>query len=245
MQAGPNPTHDQTAASAGGAPAAELRPAWRRITLLGLVAAVLLLLVYASPLRRYPLHEVSEQIRGLGGLAPIVVMSGVALLVALGFPRLVFCVLAGMALGFWRGLFWAQLGTLLGNYVLFSLARAWGRDWAQRLVANRTRLHGLLQRRGVLGVVLARQIPLPGLIINLACALLPIRHVDFFFGTLVGQLPQAIPWTLIGAGALQASFGRSIGLIGLAVIVSILGWICLNYSLRRSSSPPPADPLSH
>jgi uncharacterized membrane protein YdjX (TVP38/TMEM64 family) len=80
------------------------------------------------------------------------------------------------------------------------------------------------------------------LVINLTCALLPIRHVDFILGTIIGQLPQAIPCTLIGAGVLQPSFKKSVGLIGLAVIVSILIWLVLRYALRRGRAEPPKPP---
>src|SRR5258708_10854220 len=100
-------------------------------------------------------------------------MARVALVVAMGFPRLIFCILAGMALGFWSGLLWAQLGTLIGNYALFLAARAFGRDWAERMVRKRPGLQRIVQQRGMLGVLLARQVPVPGVFINLACALLP------------------------------------------------------------------------
>jgi uncharacterized membrane protein YdjX (TVP38/TMEM64 family) len=163
-------------------------------------------------------------------------MGGVTVLVAIGFPRLLFCLIAGMALGFWSGLLWGQLGTLLGSYILFLMVRAGGRNWAQRFLARRTRLKNLMQRRGVLGVVLARQLPLPGLVVNLACALLPIRHRDYILGTSMGLLPQAIPCTLIGAGVLQASFKKSIAVIGLAVVISILAWLGLAAVLRRSKA---------
>ena len=206
--------------------------------MLALGAGVLLALVYASPLRVYLGHwrEVSQDIRDFGTLAPLVVTVSVAVLVAVGFPRLLFCVIAGMALGFWSGLLWAQLGTLLGNYALFVVVRAGGREWGQRLLARRGRVHSTIQQRGALGVILARQLPLPGLVINLTCAFLPIRHRDFILGTMVGQLPQAIPCTLIGAGALQSSFGKSVGLIGLAVIVAILAWLGVRYAMRRGES---------
>ncbi|MGA2660423.1 MAG: hypothetical protein ABSH34_23230 [Verrucomicrobiota bacterium] len=84
----------------------------------------MLALVYLSPLRAWlgRLREISDQIRGLGVLAPLVVMVSIAVLVAVGFPRLVLCAIAGMALGFWSGLLWAQLGTLLGNYATFLVA---------------------------------------------------------------------------------------------------------------------------
>lgn len=215
---------------------AEAKPPWKKIILLAVGAGVLLSLVYLPPLRQYlgHWHEISQYIRSFGPLAPVVLAVGVAVLVAIGFPRLLFCVIAGMALGFWSGLFWAQLGTLAGNYALFLMARAGGRGWMQRLLSQRPHLHGTIRQRGAVGVILARQVPLPGLVINLTCALLPIRHVDFIVGTIIGQLPQAIPCTLIGAGVLQASFGKSLGLIGLAVVASILAWIGLRYATRRA-----------
>jgi uncharacterized membrane protein YdjX (TVP38/TMEM64 family) len=210
-------------------------PSWVKMVLLALGVGVLLSIVYLSPLRHYLGHwqEVSRQVRGFGALAPVVVVVGVALLVAAGFPRVVLCLIAGMALGFWSGLIWAQLGTLLGNYAMFLIVRGAGREWAQRRLSNRPRLKSVLEARGVLGVVLARQLPLPGLMINLACALLPIRHVDFILGTILGQLPQAIPCTLVGAGALQISFARSMGLIGLAVVSAILAGLAIQYLCRR------------
>lgn len=224
-------------------------PSGRKIALLAVGAGALLTIAYFSPLRQYLSHagEIKEQIRSFGPLAPVVVVAGISVLVAVGFPRLALCGVAGMALGFWSGLLWAQLGTLLGNYAVFILARAVGRDWAQRFVSRRARLNNAIQQRGVLGVFLARQVPLPGLVINLTCALLPIPHWDFIVGTVLGQLPLAIPCTLIGAGILQSSFKKGITLIGLAIVASVLAWFCLRYSLRRLANTRPGQmpPLSN
>jgi len=219
---------------ASGEVEADARPPWPKIILLAVVAAVLLAIVYLSPLREYlnRWREISDSLRGLGMLAPLVLTLSVAVLVAAGFPRLLFCVIAGMALGFWSGLLWAQTGTLLGNYATFLLARRGGHDWAQRYLSRRGRLHDLIRQEGTLGVILARQLPVPGLLVNLACGLLSVRHRHFLLGTLLGQLPEAIPCTLIGAGALQASFARSAGSIGLAVAFAILVWLVFRLWLR-------------
>jgi uncharacterized membrane protein YdjX (TVP38/TMEM64 family) len=189
----------------------------------------MLALVYLSPLRAWlgRLREISGQIRGLGVLAPLAVMVSIAVLVAVGFPRLVLCAIAGMALGFWSGLVWAQLGTLLGNYATFLVARFAARQWAEHYLSKRGKLHTLVQREGIAGVILARQLPVPGLLVNLACALFPLRHRDFLIGTLLGQLPEAVPCTLIGAGALKGA-----GLIGLGVAVAVVAWIGLRRLLR-------------
>jgi uncharacterized membrane protein YdjX (TVP38/TMEM64 family) len=231
MSAGPKPPTElklQAAETAEGSVCAQAP--WRKIAVLATIVAVMLALVYLSPLRGWlgRLREISDQIRGLGVLAPLVVMAGIGVLVALGFPRLVLCAIAGMALGFWSGLLWAQLGTLLGNYATFLVARFAARPWAARYLSKRGKLHTLVQREGIAGVILARQVPVPGLLVNLACALFPLRHRDFLIGTLVGQLPEAVPCTLIGAGAL-----RNAGLIGLGVAVAVVAWIGLRWLVRR------------
>jgi uncharacterized membrane protein YdjX (TVP38/TMEM64 family) len=216
----------------------DARPSWRKIALLGVVVGGLMAIVYLSPLRAYvsDLREVSARIRSLGMVGPAVVTLGVAMLVAIGFPRLALCVIAGMALGFWSGLLWAQLGTLLGNYAIFLIAGSSGRVWAENYLAKRHRLRGLIQEEGTWGVILARQIPVPGLIVNLACGLFGVRHRHFLLGTAIGQLPEAIPCTLIGAGALEASFAKSAGVISLAVAVSVLVWVGLRRFIRARAS---------
>jgi uncharacterized membrane protein YdjX (TVP38/TMEM64 family) len=233
MSAGPNPPAESKPQSAEAA-AGSLRakPPWPKVVVLAAIVGVMLALVYLSPLRAWlgRLREISDQIRGLGVLAPLVVMVSIAVLVALGFPRLVLCAIAGMALGFWSGLLWAQLGTLLGNYATFLIARFAARQWAEQYLSKRGKLHTLVQREGIAGVILARQLPVPGLLVNLACALFPLRHRHFLIGTLVGQLPEAVPLTLIGAGAISNA-----RLIGLGVAVAVVAWLGLRRLLRGDS----------
>lgn len=209
----------------------ETRPPWKPIAFLAILVVVLLVIVYVSPLRGYldRVQEVKEMIRGLGVLGPLVMTLGIAVLVALGFSRLVLCGIAGMAMGFWWGLIWAQLGALLGNYALFVVARVSGGDWVRRYVHKREKWAGLIHKEGITGVILARQLPIPGMLVNLVLGLLALRHRDFLLGTLIGQLPEAIPCTLIGAGAGKASLAKSAGFIGLAVVFAVLVWVGLRW----------------
>ena len=217
----------------------ESKPPWRKLALAALGVAALLGLVYFSPLRGYLTHwrEISQQLRGLGPWGPVVFTLGVAVLVALGFPRLLLCVIAGMTFGFWQGLLWAQLGTLLGNYVLFFAARYFLHDWAVKVLAHRGRsLHDLVRREGMAGVILARQVPVPGLLINLACGLLPLRQRHFLLGTIIGQVPEAIPATLFGAAGAHGELDkRSVLLIGLAVAAMVIAWFGLRWFTRRQA----------
>ncbi len=214
---------------------AEAKPPWKRMLFLALLAAVLLGIVYLSPLRAYlgRIQEWKADFRALGVWAPVVLTFGIASMVAAGFPRLLFCVIAGMLLGFWQGLLWAQLGTLLGNYAIFLIARKSAGDWVRRYVAKRGRLASLIHKEGIAGVILARQLPVPGMLVNLALGLLAIRYRDFLVGTILGQLPEAIPCTLFGAGAGKASVGKSAAFIGLAVAAAVIAWIILRWYMRR------------
>ena len=217
---------------------AESRPAWWKVLAFALVVCALLAIVYLSPLRAYlgRLREVSDHIRALGWLGPLAAVLGVGVLVALGFPRLVLCVIAGMAFGFWRGLLWTQLGTLLGNYAVFLAIHLLRPHWAKRRLSAREGLRTLLRQESVASVILARQLPLPGVLLNAACALFCVRHRDFLIGTFLGQLPEAVPCTLIGAGALKESYGKSTALIGLAVAVAVALWIGLRWFLRQRTA---------
>jgi len=225
---------------------AETKPPWRRLALAALLVVAFLVVVYASPLRGYlgRLQELRDTIRGFGVLAPLVLTVGTAVLVSFGFSRLVLCAVAGMAMGFWWGLLWAQLGTLLGNYALFLVARKGGGNWVRRYIAKRKKLAGLIHEEGLIGVILARQVPLPGILVNLTLGLLSVRQRDFLIGTLLGQLPEAIPCTLIGAGVVKASLQKSVSLIGLAVALAVLVWVGLRWWLRLRRTPKGPAPAS-
>ncbi|HWH69995.1 MAG TPA: VTT domain-containing protein [Candidatus Sulfotelmatobacter sp.] len=214
------------------------KPPWRKIVVLATVVGVLLAMVYLSPLRAYleRWREIGAYVHGLGWWAPLALTLGVALLVTAGFPRLVLCMIAGLALGFWSGLLWAQVGTLLGNYALFLAARLGRKGWAQRYLSSHSKLNNLVRQEGISGVILARQLPVPGLLINLACGFFSIRTRDFLLGTVIGQLPEAIPCTLIGAGALKDSFSQSVKMIGWAIAAAVVAWIGLRYFLRWQRS---------
>ncbi len=214
---------------------AEAKPPWKRMMFLALLAAVLLAIVYLSPLRAYlgRVQEWKADFRALGVWAPVVLTLGIAVLVATGFPRLLFCVIAGVLLGFWQGLLWAQLGTLLGNYAIFLIARKSAGNWVRRYVAKRGKLASLIHEEGIAGVILARQLPVPGMLVNLALGLLAVKYRDFLLGTILGQLPEAIPCTLFGAGAGKASLGKSAGFMGLAVAVAVIAWIILRWYMRK------------
>jgi len=186
-----------------------------------------LLVIYATPLRGYLRHitELRAMIREAGALGVAGYMLTVFALVAMGAPRLLFCPIGGLAFGFFWGLVWTQIPTLLGYYVLFLFVRWGGRDFVVAHWPRLARLGGMFHRRGYLGVFLARQLPISGMVINLLLGLSPATHFDFLLGSAVGILPAAIPCTLIGSSAAQLQEPSSHLHIVIAVASMVAMWL--------------------
>ncbi|MDF9392824.1 MULTISPECIES: TVP38/TMEM64 family protein [Methylococcus] len=198
------------------------------ITLLVLVGAVPLLL--AAPLEVWLAHlgEARVWFDGIGLLAPLVFILVSALLTAIGFPRLLFCVLGGLLFGVAWGSLWSELGTVLGAYGTFLFARWSARELVLRRYPKLQTLAARVQgRKGWWSVVLIRQIPVAGLYNDILLGISAIGHRDFWIGTGLGFLPQGIAATLIGAGMVQTDFvkvGQYFAAAATALLVLTLAW---------------------
>jgi uncharacterized membrane protein YdjX (TVP38/TMEM64 family) len=214
------------------APTGWRRAAFRAVVLL-LALGLAVWVLYASPLRSWlgDLPAVRRQLEGFGAAAPIIFAVGVSVLVALGCPRLIFCPLGGLLFGFWTGLFWTQLGTLLGSYLTFLFIRWGGQQLVRRHWHRVARLDQFLRERGLVAVLVMRQLPISSGVLNLLFALSPVRHRAFLLGTLLGNLPEGIPCTLLGGSLLLHDWHQGAlwvaGAVGLLVAVWVGSWIYL------------------
>jgi uncharacterized membrane protein YdjX (TVP38/TMEM64 family) len=178
------------------------------------------------------IHEISDYLHSLGWAAPLVFVFAVAGLVAVGVPRLLLCPIGGMAFGFWKGLLFAQFGTMLGFYVTFLFVRWSGRRIILRKWPRFSRYTGVSRRKGIVTVLLIRQLPITGFYINLLLGLMPLSHADFLLGTMVGILPAAVPATLFGSGAVNFSSDESKLYTLLAIAAGIALWVLAGRLLR-------------
>ena len=83
----------------------------------------------------------------------------------------------------------------------------------------------ILEHGGIPAVILVRQMPVHGMVLNLILGLSPVRQRDFLIGTAIGLFPEAIPFTLIGKGAKQGSIGKSMIYIIVALLVLVILWL--------------------
>ena len=207
------------------------------------VIALGLVAVYASPLREYLRHvrEIKLRVNDLGAWGPVLYMLAVYVVIALGFPRLILCPVGGIIFGFVWGLVWTQIPTLLGYYTTFLFVRWGGRDFVARRWPKLKRLDGLFKERAVPALLLVRQLPVSGVLINLLLGLSPVRHRDFLLGTAIGLLPQAIPFTLVASGTVKLSGGESTLYIGGAALIIFAVWAGSILVVQRSKTLAPIE----
>lgn len=203
-----------------------------------LAVVVLGAAVYLTPLQTWLAQGqiIKAHLAWFGLAAPWVFTAAAALLTAVGVPRLLLCSLAGMAFGFAWGLAWAQLGTVLGSYATFLLVRWQGRDYT---LSHFPRLRGFsqnMQSRGLLAVVLIRQLPVSGFYNTVFLGLTPVSHGDFLLGSLLGFLPLGITACLLGAGLIQADWLKGVQYAALGLACSVVLGGVLNCLAKREAA---------
>jgi uncharacterized membrane protein YdjX (TVP38/TMEM64 family) len=189
------------------------------------------------------LKQFKQFIHDFGPWAPVVFTAAVAVLVGCGLPRLAFHALGGALFAFWGGLLWSFIGTLIGYGVVFFAVRRLGlREGILRKHPAWEKLATRLKHNTVPAVILFRQIPLPGMVATVVLGLSPIRRREFFLGTGIGLLPEAVPMVLIGTGLRKEDLKLTALYLFGAVALFVVVWIAWGaYTRRAAASEAAAD----
>lgn len=216
--------HDTVAPDADAAPGRLKTFIKAGVQILFLVGGICIM--YLPPVKEQlgRINEISLRLQAFGWAAPGIFMCSVAVLVAVGVPRLLLCPIGGAAFGFFQGLLWTQMGTIMGFYGAFLLVRWAGRDAILTRWPQLKRFTTLSRRNGIITVLLVRQLPITGFYINILLGMLPLSHLDFILGTAIGILPEAVPATLLGSHAVHISSKQSIMYSMLVVAAFIVVW---------------------
>jgi len=210
-----------------------------KIGLLALTVLAVGLLVHVGPLHPLvaDLQTLKSRLQEAGVWAPLLLIGITAFFVAIGFPRLVFCAVAGTVFGFARGLLWSQLGALAGAYACFLTVRWGGQEWFARRISRHERLESLFAHPSVLVVFLMRQLPVTSAVISSVLALTSVSHHVFLVGSFLGFLPGAVAVTLVSSGLTNASVRESLLEVSAAVLCVLLTAVGLRrlYRVRAGS----------
>jgi len=192
--------------------------------LLVLLALALALWISDSSLLFEDTQRIVTWVKGCGPWAPlaiIVMQTGQVLLAPI--PGQVVGVAAGYLFGVVLGTLYSLVGTAGGSWIAFTLARAFGRPFVERLAAPQTlaRLDAGAQRRGLFFFAVVfllpflpddlacfaagvTRIPIPALMVVAITARAPGILVSTWLGANAGGLSPAQRATLVVASALLA-----------------------------------------
>jgi len=203
-----------------------------------------LMLVHFTPLKAFldDLDAIRRAVAETGLWAPATFFAIAMGSVFVGAPRLPFCVLAGMLFGFVQGLVLSQIATLLGAYGPFLFARHSSGDFLASRLKQIDRIAPYLEDPTVWSVFWIRQVPVWGLFTNLCLGSLGISHRTFVLGSILGFLPQAILFTLIGTGLVQESLLRALSQIWVAVPFLVIGAVWISRPAEPATGVDPPEP---
>ena len=202
-----NNTRQRPAGNGGGRAAL----AMRRILPVAVLAAGFVAF-FAFGLDRYisldALHDHREELKEwvvrYGAWAGIAYMLAYALAVAFSIPGAVFLTIAGGFLfGAYLATFYVVVGATVGAFAVFLAARYAFRDYFARKVGGAVRRMEAGFRENELSYMfILRLVPIfPFWLVNLVPAFLGVRVRTFLIGTLLGIIPGAFVYSLVGADA--------------------------------------------
>ncbi len=216
------------------------RAGWAKlaVALAVLTAIVVSVAVLGVPSRA----QLRSDFTGLGVWAPVLFGLLYAAVSLSPLPKTVFTLAAGALFGVPLALAVVVSGAMVGALVAFGTARWLGRDTVERWTRRRprtaiayARTTDLLERRGLVAVLVLRLVPLvPFTALNYLSGLSTVRLRDFIIGTLVGILPATTAAITIAAyGSRPGSWPFVAGILTLAGL-SVAGLVLAAIHRRRS-----------
>jgi uncharacterized membrane protein YdjX (TVP38/TMEM64 family) len=145
---------------------------------------------------------IDGRVRGHGLEGAVLFLLTGGLLTALGLPRQIIAFLGGYAFGLWLGTLLGTVAAVLGCMLSFGYARFLGEDLLRARLGERAgKFSRIIHHDAFAMTVLIRLLPVGNnLLTNLAAGVSGIRAGHFFAASLLGYLPQALVFGLLGSG---------------------------------------------
>ena len=200
----------------------------RKYGLIGLIISAFILLI-AAFLYLDRRNEISVLIQAWGfwGILLAVLLMTVICMTPIPSEGLV--VLFLKIYGITHGIFYSWLGSTLSSLTIFWLARIYGQKLLPKLISP-TRFEivdNWVQRKGSLGLFIARLLPIPAFVVNYIAGLMPslklwpyfwtqaLAIVPYYIGTalvFMGVAQKTWIWLILGAAALIVFWGTGYAL---------------------------------
>lgn len=190
-------------------------PTPNRIVIAGIAATAAVIFLAGPPLfcgragepewclwwPRLPLDRLDDVIRGFGPWGVVVSIGLMILHSLVPFPAELLSMANGAVFGVLPGIAITWVGAMLGAFLAFGLARAFGRPLVLRLLnaKQERQLDSWVRRLGTDALLLGRFIPLISFnLMNYAAGLAPVSWWTFTWTTGLGILPLTVLMTVMG-----------------------------------------------
>lgn len=177
-------------------------------------------------------------VREMGWMAYGLFTAACAMAVMVGVPRLPLSAAAGLIFGFSGGLCFSLIGSTLGSYGAFLMARRGARRAVMVRLEKWPWLVRLLERPSLGRVFWVRQLMVPGIVLNVLLGVTSVTHRVFLIGTLLGYLPLSMTFSLVGSGLGKGSLQQTMmQLLAALGVIHIIGWLVWRANRNASSKP--------
>lgn len=208
----------------------------RQVLTAVLIVAAFMALAHFTPMKAWITNVQSWKgfVREFGWMAHAVFMLVTAGAVMMGVPRLAFCSAAGLVFGFGEGLLLSLVGSTLGSYGAFILSHHGFRRAAESRAEKWPWLKKMLKKPSVMRVFWARQLMVPGIVLNVLIGMTPVRHSRFLLGTALGYLPLNIAFSLVGSGLGKESITTTMTqLLAAMAVINVAAWLVFRFIKKQ------------
>lgn len=208
----------------------------RQVLTAVLIVAAFMALAHFTPMKAWITNVQSWKgfVREFGWMAHAVFMLVTAGAVMMGVPRLAFCSAAGLIFGFGEGLLLSLVGSTLGSYGAFILSRHGFRRAAESRAEKWPWLKKMLKKPSVMRVFWARQLMVPGIVLNVLIGMTPVRHSRFLLGTALGYLPLNIAFSLVGSGLGKERITTTMTqLLAAMAVINVAAWLVFRFIKKQ------------
>jgi uncharacterized membrane protein YdjX (TVP38/TMEM64 family) len=208
----------------------------RQVLTAVLIVAAFMALAHFTPMKAWITNVQTWKgfVREFGWLAHAVFMLVTAGAVMMGVPRLAFCSAAGLIFGFGEGLLLSLVGSTLGSYGAFILSRHGFRRAAEARAEKWPWLKKMLKKPSVMRVFWARQLMVPGIVLNVLIGMTPVRHSRFLLGTALGYLPLNIAFSLVGSGLGKENITTTMTqLLAAMAVINVAAWLVFRFTKKQ------------
>lgn len=188
-----------------------------------------------------------DQVTAAGAWGVVAFIAVYAVATLTPFPASALTIASGLLFGLVVGAAVVVFAATLGAWVAFLLARSLGRDGVSRIRwARITALDAMLERRGLVSVLLVRLVPLfPFMAVNYAAGLSAVRQRDYLLGTAVGIVPATIGYTALGAyGTSPLSWPFAAAVLAVVIVSVVAGYAARQLKNSGAIGGNPQEPSS-